>query len=317
MRFYHCFYTDLPDQFVEANSDRLIRWVDGWNDKNRYYHRHVVHDMVLLQVVGDSRKCKWPTIIANSFAQINNWLQTKGHLYNGRYWESLTEDQRSPVRITDLSSGAFDPDDDPYGTSPAALAAAGRRTGLTSLTWRLINSNTVPFPGGITWFDEPEPAPEPPLRRDSIIAGEIVGYRCWRIEHGLLRSVYQKDIWQPNQILEGREIGDWDSRGIHAWKSRASKEYHDYIRGYLNSENDKYTQMQNMILFGTSDVPQNKPAMLTGTVFLWGDVVEHERGYRAEYARVRSLDWLYPDETMMGIEQETLNKLRQKYGVGK
>jgi hypothetical protein len=55
--------------------------------------------------------------------------------------------------------------------------------------------------------------------------------------------------------------------------------------------------------------------MVTGTVFLWGDVVEHERGWRAEFARVRSLDWLYPDETMMGREQEALDNLRRLYGV--
>jgi hypothetical protein len=53
--------------------------------------------------------------------------------------------------------------------------------------------------------------------------------------------------------------------------------------------------------------------MCTGTVFLWGDVVEHERGYRAEFARVRSIDWLYPDETMMGREAEVLGSLRRAY----
>jgi hypothetical protein len=55
--------------------------------------------------------------------------------------------------------------------------------------------------------------------------------------------------------------------------------------------------------------------MVTGTVFLWGDVVEHERGWRAEFARVRSLDWLYPDETMMGREQEALADLRATYSL--
>lgn len=315
MKFYHCFYTELPDQFVEANANRLIKWVDGWDDKNRYYQRHAVVDLVGLHVTGDARKDKYPTIDSNSFAMINNWLQTKGHLYNGRYWESLTQDKRSPARIASLSSGAIDPDDDPFETSIAAMyLAASRRasritTGLPPTSWRLLNG--MP-PGGMVWMGES--APKPPLRRDAIIAGEIIGYRCWRIENGLLRSVYQPDIWLPRTALEGRELGDWDSRGIHAWKAASSEQYHDYIRSYLNSEKDYFS---NMVIFGRSHMPIDKPAMLTGTVFLWGDVVEHERGYRAEYARVRSLDWLYPDETMMGKEQETLNDLRQKYGVGK
>lgn len=26
MRFYHCFYTDLPDEFVEAHASDLSEW---------------------------------------------------------------------------------------------------------------------------------------------------------------------------------------------------------------------------------------------------------------------------------------------------
>lgn len=314
MKFYHCFHTDLPDQFVEANANRLIKWVDDWKGKNRYHLRSQIIDMVPVNVAGlDSDN--YPTLVTTSAIMLGRWLQTKGHLYNGRYWESLTQDQRSPARIASLSGGAIDPDDDSFGTSTAAMYLAQSRRasiGIMALplaSWRAFNAM---HPGGITWADEYELIPKPPLRRDAIIAGEIIGYRCWRIENGLLRSVYQSDIWSPNAILEGRELDDWNERGIHAWKSSSSKEYHNYVRAYLNSEQDTYSR----ILYGGAP-KETKPAMLTGTVFLWGDVVEHERGYRAEYARVRSLDWLYPDETMMGKEQETLDGLRQKYGVGK
>lgn len=310
MRFYHCFYTDLPDQFVEANAPRLIKWVAGWDDKNRYYHRHMVIDMVGLQVTGNAKTDDYPTITDNSISQVSKWLATKGNLYNGRYWESLTEDQRSPAGISGSSAGTNNltladyvaaglyPGGVTYGSSKRARVVIG----LPVASWRTFN------------YDVFEPAPKPPLLRDTIIAGEIVGYRCWRIENNLLRSVYQSDIWQPNQVLEGRKLGDWNSRGIHAWKDSGSEEYHNYIRSYLNSDNDDFT---NMIMFGRSNIPESKPAMLTGTVFLWGDVVEHERGYRAEFARVRSLDWLYPDAGMMGREQEVLNEFRQRYGVGK
>jgi hypothetical protein len=155
---------------------------------------------------------------------------------------------------------------------------------------------------------------KPALKRDGIVAGEIIGYRCWRIENGLLRSVYQSDVWQPGQILEGRELGDWDQRGIHAWKDSGSEQYHDYIRSYLNQGSDPFTAM---ILWGKTSARgvEARPAMVTGTVFLWGDVVEHERGYRAEYARVRSLDWLYPDADMMGREQQALDTLRRAYAL--
>src|SRR6185312_14878243 len=133
------------------------------------------------------------------------------------------------------------------------------------------------------------------------------GFRCWRVERGLLASVYQPDVWHPGKPLEGRELGDWDSRGIHAWKDAASKHYHEYIRNYLNSSKaDSFWWPVDR---------SRQPAMVTGTVFLWGDVVEHERGFRAEFARVRSLDWLYPDETMMGSEPKWLEHFRSLYGV--
>lgn len=160
---------------------------------------------------------------------------------------------------------------------------------------------------------ESEEKPKPPLKREGIVAGEIVGFRCWRVEHGLLRSVYQGDHWHPGQVLQGRELGDWDSRGIHAWKDPASKEYHDYIRGYLNN----CDPVMIWAPFGVdiNRPTEKRPAMVTGTAYLWGDVVEHERGWRAEFARVRSLDWLYPDAAMMGREMQTLGDLRALYGV--
>lgn len=187
-----------------------------------------------------------------------------------------------------------------YGISPAASALRPGgvtfvKTGLPLAHWRI--------------FNEP---PKPPLRRDGFVAGEIIGYRCWRIENGLLCSVYQDDIWRPSEVLEGRELEDWDQRGVHAWKDAASKEYHHYIRAYLNQDSIH----DIFIILGRAEARRlAQPAMATGSVFLWGDVVEHTRGYRAEFARVRSIDWLYPDETMMGREPEVLQNLRGRYHV--
>lgn len=292
MKFYHNFYTDLPDQFVEANSDRLIKWVEGWSDKNRYYRRSMIIDSVSIDVIGNAKIHDWPTLKSASRKMVELWLAKKGDQYNGGYWDTLAEDQRSPAGV------ASDPRRNPRITNYA-------------IDPRTVSAISCPGAGGVVWTSTRVELERPPLKRDGIVAGEIVGYRCWRIERGLLRSVYQPDVWQPDEVLVGRELGDWDSRGIHAWKDAGSKQYHDYIRGYLNAD----TTFRHFITYLGKDVeePDPRPAMVTGTVFLWGDVVEHERGYRAEFARVRSLDWLYPDATMMGCEPETLNSLRQKY----
>lgn len=320
MKFYHCFYTDLPDQFVEANADRLTKWADGWRDKNRYYQRQAIIDSVVIDFFGNAKKEEWPRLMVQSKVLLDRWMQSKGANYNGRYWESLAEDQRSPDRKPGVSGGA--PSGLAAWLSPGALhpinasAYANQKSGpgLTSKdlirSMVLMQSRFLSHSQIARMLDDLE-YERPALKREGVIAGEIVGYRCWKVQKGLLRSVYQKDTWLPGEVLEGRELGDWDSRGIHAWKDKGSKEYHEYIRSYLNQEDDR----RSLYLYPVGDMPEQilRPAMVTGTVFLWGDVVEHERGWRAEFARVRSLDWLYPDETMMGREQEALAELRQRY----
>lgn len=327
MKFYHCFYTDLPDQFVEANAATLIKWADGWHDKNRYYQRQRIIDAVVIDFFGNAKKEDWPRLMVQSRVLLDRWMQNKGVIYDGRYWESLAEDQRSPDRKPGIAGGkasVFDPWASPGSAIiPYANQAAGpglTATQIRQMYQQMANSmnqqalvallgqrNAVWY--GNDWAEQARPA----LKREGVVAGEIVGYRCWKIQKGLLRSVYQKDVWLPGRVLEGRELGDWDSRGIHAWKDKGSKQYHDYIRGYLNQEQDR----RSLYIYPSGDMPEVvlRPAMVTGTVFLWGDVVEHERGWRAEYARVRSLDWLYPDETMMGREQEALEALRTTYAV--
>ena len=290
MRFYHSFYTDLPDQFVEANVERLRKWARTWDEKTPHFRKVMLVDGVALRCISDPKKTKWPSLCVESDLMIETWMGKKGDQYNGGYWGTLTEDQRSPDRVT-RDAGQDD------------------RTSIWTCASRAIYTTTNAATGLTSWSDQLE-KPKPPLKREGIIAGEIVGYRCWRVKNGLLKSVYQSDVWKPGDVLEGRELGDWNQRGIHAWKDNGSKQYHDYIRGYLNLDPIFY-----LWWFGNNEKSDPRPAMVTGTVFLWGDVVEHERGWRAEYARVRSLDWLYPDAGMMGREEETLNHLRAKYRV--
>lgn len=240
---------------------------------------------------------------------------------SGRYRSAGSTDQRG----ADRKSGQARRDDALNAFLYAARGSvhayprAGKSPGLSvpdivKLQQMMMAGQIAAFHGVYDpVFDELRPA----LKRDGVIAGEIIGYRCWRIARGdpaaligRLRSVYQTDVWNPGDVLQGREMGDWDQRGIHAWKDSGSKQYHDYIRGYLNRETDPF-----YFAINNGDTNHDRPAMVTGTVFLWGDVVEHERGWRAEFARVRSLDWLYPDAIMMGREQEALSNLRRLYGV--
>ena len=52
--------------------------------------------------------------------------------------------------------------------------------------------------------------------------------------------------------------------------------------------------------------PLSRGHLLFGKVKIWGEVVEHEAGYRSEFARIVSLDYGDP---------ELLEKFRMIYGV--
>jgi hypothetical protein len=67
---------------------------------------------------------------------------------------------------------------------------------------------------------------------------------------------------------------------------------------------------------------RGKVHAILGSVELWGSVVIHEFGYRAEYARVRSIDAWYPGTGKIGPSEypvlkhgSLLTQLRFIYGV--
>lgn len=94
-----------------------------------------------------------------------------------------------------------------------------------------------------------------------IRAGEVRAYRCWLLRNGLLRSVTQDFYWQPGETVAGdAEHGE----GVHAFKS--------------------------ILLMSEYGIYRENDIVVTGTIDLWGEVYEHELGYRASYAAVASID---------------------------
>ena len=94
-----------------------------------------------------------------------------------------------------------------------------------------------------------------------IRAGEVTAYRCWKLRgDGLLHSVIYNFVWKPGEISEGNP--ETEEGGIYAYKSV-------------------------LLLHNYGSIEQGT---VTGTVDLWGNVYEHERGYRASKAAIRSID---------------------------
>lgn len=144
------------------------------------------------------------------------------------------------------------------------------------------NSQLVQYANAVQRSD---PEPHPPLQRETKW-GEIVAYRCWSLHGGLLRSYSAQYLWMPGAIeglQEGQRIEDYGSAGIHAFKD-----------------------LRNAALYAN---PENS---VVGSVKLWGDIVEYERGYHAEFAKIVSLDHILCSGTGGSV---LLAELRERYGV--
>lgn len=170
----------------------------------------------------------------------------------GKYWRAAKK----------VHSGS----DQTSGTSTGASGASFTFTGNAGVA----PTNTGPgyfSSTGVGWpsATQAQILPLPPLLKfddAGIKAGEVTAYRCWKIgDDGLLRSVVYDDfVWKPGEIAVGEPT--LNMAGIYAYKS--------------------------ILLLHHYGSVENKS--VTGTVDLWGDVYEHEHGYRAQYAAVSSID---------------------------
>ncbi len=119
------------------------------------------------------------------------------------------------------------------------------------------------------------PPPEMKKLKPETTWGEIEAFRVWRIFNAEPRliSSYTAHEWEPGGVMKAHQElrdfdGDWDRTGVHAWKS-----------------------MVEVVEHGARIARSGDGSTLAfGRVKLWGDVVEHQRGYRAEFARIIGID---------------------------
>jgi hypothetical protein len=132
------------------------------------------------------------------------------------------------------------------------------------------------------------------LKHDGIRVGEIIAYRAWRVlkprwwweGDDRLHSVLMKHyVWHPDEPA----CGDVRTHGIYSCRNmvRSREEYLYFV--------------------GTA-------SLLFGKVKIWGEVVEHEWGYRSEFGKIVSLDYGEPHlleifRKIYRVNQYTLNPL--------
>ena len=128
------------------------------------------------------------------------------------------------------------------------------------------------------------------LGNPRIRAGEIIGWRIWGLCNGLLHSMFVSHLWRPG-VLERAVCNDSGpaNLGYHAFKhrERAEREASRHIYDSL---------------------------AIVGSVAMWGEVIEHEYGWRSEYAVVRSVIKIIGDADLLR-KQWLLLELREKYRV--
>lgn len=120
------------------------------------------------------------------------------------------------------------------------------------------------------------------LKSEGIRAGEVIAWRGWNIRDFTLMSVVADGKpWCAESPMEGDAAAGY---GIHAYKAP---------HGPL---------LDNYVTKGSST------RWVIGEVSLWGDIIEHEEGYRAQYARVHSLVTWHE-----GVSPEERRAISEKY----
>jgi hypothetical protein len=130
------------------------------------------------------------------------------------------------------------------------------------------------------------------LGEPRIRAGEIIGWRVWKLRNGLLHSVIIPYTWRPG-VFE---------------RSTCQKGggYYNYNPGYHAFRHQEQAEREAPMLAFSS-------LAAIGSVALWGEVIEHQYGWRSEYAAVRSIIKITGD-IIFWSKQRLLLDLRETYG---
>jgi hypothetical protein len=167
-------------------------------------------------------------------------------------------------------------------TSPAAHGDTAKRTSPRDDRADAVTLTFAAFTNRLASISPP--APEIPY--SGIRAGEITGRRLWLIINpGKLCSIAHFHIWKPGATETGdlNEVvyNNWFHKiygGVYAYK--LDQEYQLYL---------DTLELASNIYHWESYLTKGIMGIATGTIKMWGEVVEHEKGYRAQFAKVQTV----------------------------
>ena len=154
-------------------------------------------------------------------------------------------------------------------------------------------------------------------------AGEITGYRCWRYidkgpARGMLMSMVVPFIWNTNSKYYKAGLIDPLCRE-YITDSACYVSAIDDEGFFAFKDEDRVKAEYPATPFLTYNY-ETPPVHIYGSIWMWGEITEHEFGYRAQYVAIRSIDnigkhsrqWSDPI-TWIPIAQQ--NALRQRYSL--
>lgn len=129
--------------------------------------------------------------------------------------------------------------------------------------------------------------------------GETLAWRVWKVgAFPFLTSAFKTDfIWSPGVIELAEGVSDHNQHGFHAWNN---------------------VNAARLYCIEVDDV------CVVGQVKLWGTVIHHEKGYRAEKAKIVSLDTLSYPTYSEGVFKDAqryphidvlIDNIRKHYGL--
>lgn len=150
--------------------------------------------------------------------------------------------------------------------------------------------------------------------------GELIGHRLWWVvpENGELHlsSLAHRRLWVPGETI----IGDLNEMvcgiiraiwgGVYSFFNAADA-HAEMIAAVAELDDLRKRRTSGWIISGWSPYYE-AIAVVSGTIKMWGDVIEHERGWRSEFAKLASIDAVHGAE---GGTAEILASLQAKYGV--
>lgn len=106
-----------------------------------------------------------------------------------------------------------------------------------------------------------------------ITLGEITGWRIWLVRDGYLLSPLRETVWPSDGFVAGDPGAGF---GIFAFKEP-----------HRSAEEARRMSSPGLTI-------------AYGAVRIWGEVAEHRRGYRAQFARIATVDGVHPADHQLG-----------------